>query len=70
MEKLTDEYTTQINKLQENRDKVLEQNTELIKLLQKERDRVDYLNSKFEVFLEKIIQCNSKGNSENNINVK
>lgn len=71
IEKITAEYTEQLNKLQEARDSLIQQNSELIKLLDGEKTHNEMLTKQYNIIIDKIMALlNNKTQSENNITVK
>lgn len=70
MEKSTTEYTLQITKLQEARDKLIEENASLIRMTEKANQQTLLINQKYDNLLEKLLSYIPSGNaSENNINI-
>lgn len=65
--KITEEYVFQINKLQDSRDSLISQNQQLIKLMEERNKEVELVNKKYDSLLDKLVSM--KNCSENNINV-
>lgn len=65
--KITEEYVLQINKLQDSRDSLISQNQQLIKLMEERNKEVELVNKKYDSLLDKLVSM--KNCSENNINV-
>lgn len=63
IDKLTNEYTRQIEKLQAVRDDVIEENKTLLNIIQKSED-------KYERLLDRTLTLANANKSENNISVK
>lgn len=69
IDKLTNEYTRQLAKLQEVRDEVVDQNKELIKLAEDCKKESEYSNKRYDTLLEKMFAL-KQIRSENNFNIK
>lgn len=69
VDKLTMEYSKQIDKLQACRDDLVTQNTELIKITKNLQSDSESCNKRYDLLLEKFITLAGKNMSENNINV-
>lgn len=65
--KITEEYVLQINKLQDSRDSLISQNQQLIKLMEERNKEIELVNKKYDSLLDKLVSM--KNCSENNINV-
>lgn len=69
VDKMTLEYSKQIDKLQTCRDDLVTQNTELIKITKNFQSDSESCNKRYDLLLEKFITLAGKNMSENNINV-
>lgn len=69
LDKMTLEYSKQIDKLQTCRDDLVDQNTELIKITKNFQSDSESSNKRYDLLLEKFITLAGKNMSENNINV-
>lgn len=69
IDRVTTEYTTQLDELQKNRDALVDENKRLISLLEESKKDYDILNKKYDSLIDKMISMSSQ-RSENNINVK
>lgn len=72
IDKLTNEYSKHIDKLQEARTDLSKQNKDLLKLVESCRRESELTNRRYDTLLEKTLMMSSLngGRSENNINVK
>ena len=71
IDKITNEYTTQIDKLQKSRDELLIQNKILIENSRKDKEMYDKLSNKHEKLVDELINMSrfQRSASENNINI-
>ena len=71
IDKITNEYTTQLDKLQKSRDELLIQNKILIENSRKDKDMYDKLSNKHEKLVDELINMSrfQHSASENNINI-
>lgn len=65
---LTHVYLSQIDKLQKERDKLIEENIKLAQIIANSREDYVTLDKKYDILVERIISKNNSS-SENNINV-
>ena len=70
-DKITNEYTTQLDKLQKARDELLIQNKILIENSRKDKDMYDKLSNKHEKLVDELINMSrfQHSASEHNINI-
>ena len=71
IDNLTNEYTTQLDKLQKSRDELLIQNKILIENSRKDKEMYDKLSNKHEKLVDELINMSrfKHSASENNINI-
>ena len=69
--KITNEYTTQLDKLQKIRDEIVLQNKILIENSQRDKDMYDKLNDKYSKVVDTLVDANRQYRtaSENNITI-
>lgn len=69
LDKITLEYTKQVEKLQNVRDELLLQNKSLLKQIESMRTENENINKRYDSLLERMFMMQNKNGSENNINV-
>lgn len=68
--KITDEFTKQIAKVQKARDTLIAENKDLIRLVKESNMQIEMLNKRYDLLMERVFNLINKNTSENNINVK
>lgn len=69
IDKITAEYTHQLEEIQKSRDMVISDNKRLITLSESLRKDYEILNTKYDKLVDRMLAITSRG-CENNINVK